>query len=160
MKKLAYLALASGAMFALSCQQKPGEQPTQQAQPQEQAQQPAQQTTTQAEQKPAEQPKAEEKPAQQEAQAPAGQQVAQAKDMQAFAQQKGCFACHDINNKKVGPAFKEVAKRFAGQPSIEEELAKRIKNGGVGKWGQVPMPPQNVTEQEAKDLAKWVLSLK
>ncbi|MEJ5339189.1 MAG: c-type cytochrome [Aquificaceae bacterium] len=80
--------------------------------------------------------------------------------MQAFAQQKGCFACHDINAKKVGPAFKDVAKRFAGQPNIEEELAKRIKNGGVGVWGQVPMPPQNVTEQEARDLARWVLSLK
>lgn len=156
MKRVAYLTLASGLIFALSCQQKPAEQPAQQTQPQEQAQQPA----PQAEQKPAEQPKAEEKPAQQEAQAPAGQQVAQAKDMQAFAQQKGCFACHDINNKKVGPAFKEVAKKFAGQPNIEEELAKRIKNGGVGVWGQVPMPPQNVTEQEAKDLAKWILSLK
>ncbi|WPM33033.1 c-type cytochrome [Hydrogenobacter sp. T-2] len=80
--------------------------------------------------------------------------------MQAFAQQKGCFACHGMDAKKVGPSFKEVAKRFAGQPNIEEELAKRIKNGGVGVWGQVPMPPQNVTEQEAKDLAKWVLSLK
>ncbi len=156
MKRIVYLALASGALLAFSCQQKQAEQPAQQAQSQGQAQQPA----PQAEQKPTEQPKAEEKPAQQEAQAPAGQQVAQAKDMQAFAQQKGCFACHDINNKKVGPAFKEVAKRFAGQPNMEEELAKRIKNGGVGTWGQVPMPPQNVTEQEAKDLAKWILSLK
>ncbi len=162
MKKLAFLALASGALFAVSCQQKPAEQPAQQAQPQEQAQQPAQQQQTQpqAEQKPAEQQQAqaEQKPAQQ--QASAQQASAPVKDMQAFAQQKGCFACHDINNKKVGPAFKEVAKRFAGQPGIEEELAKRIKNGGVGTWGQVPMPPQNITDQEAKDLAKWVLSLK
>ncbi len=147
MKRVVYLTLASGLIFALSCQQKPAEQPAQQAQPQEQAQQPA------------EQPKAEEKPAQQEAQAPAGQQVAQAKDMQAFAQQKGCFACHGMNNKKVGPSFKEIAERYAGQPNVEE-LAKRIKNGVVGVWGQVPMPPQNVTEQEAKDLAKWILSLK
>ncbi|MEJ7621621.1 MAG: c-type cytochrome [Aquificaceae bacterium] len=79
--------------------------------------------------------------------------------MQAFAQQKGCFACHGMNNKKVGPSFKEIAERYAGQPNVEE-LAKRIKNGVVGVWGQVPMPPQNVTEQEAKDLAKWILSLK
>ncbi len=155
MKRVVYLTLASGLIFALSCQQKPAEQPAQQAQPQEQAQQPA----PQAEQKPAEQPKAEEKPAQQEAQAPAGQQVAQAKDMQAFAQQKGCFACHGMDTKKVGPSFKEIAERYAGQPNVEE-LAKRIKNGVVGVWGQVPMPPQNVTEQEAKDLAKWILSLK
>ncbi len=156
MKRIVYLALASGALLAFSCQQKQAEQPAQQAQFQGQAQQPA----PQAEQKPTEQPKAEEKPAQQEAQAPAGQQVAQVKDMQAFAQQKGCFACHDINNKKVGPAFKEVAKKLAGKPNAEEEIARAIKNGNVGEWGQVPMPPQNVTEQEAKDLAKWVLSLK
>ncbi len=77
-----------------------------------------------------------------------------------LAKQKGCFACHDINNKKVGPAFKEVAKRFAGKPGAVDELAKRIKNGGVGTWGQVPMPPQNVTEAEAKQLAQWVLSIK
>ena len=73
--------------------------------------------------------------------------------MQAFAQQKGCFACHDINTIKVGPAFKDVAKKFAGQPGAEEEISKRIKNGGVGTWGNVPMPPQNVTVQEAWDLA-------
>ncbi|MFN3599302.1 MAG: c-type cytochrome [Aquificaceae bacterium] len=80
--------------------------------------------------------------------------------MQAFAQQKGCFACHDVNAKKVGPAFKEVAKKLAGQADAVDHLAKRIKSGGVGEWGNVPMPPQNVTEEEAKDLAKWVLSLK
>ncbi len=141
MKKVVYVALTSGIIFILSCQQKPAEQPVQQAQPQEQAQ-------------PAEQPKAEEKPAQVE------QQVAQVKDMQAFAQQKGCFACHDINNKKVGPAFEEVAKKLAGKSDAEEEIVERIIKGGVGEWGQVPMPPQNVTEQEAKDLAKWILSLK
>ncbi len=133
MKKLAYMVLASGVFFVISCQQKPAEQATQQ---------PTQQAQPQAEQKPVE------------------QATAQVKDMQALAQQKGCFACHDINNKKVGPAFKDVAKRFAGQPNIEEELSKRIKNGGVGTWGQVPMPPQNVTEEEAKELAKWILSLK
>ena len=149
MKKYLFLTMAMGALFAFSCQQKPAEQPAQQEQ-QPQQQQP------QTEQKPAEQPQKpqEQKPAEQKgSQAPA-------KDMQAFAQQKGCFACHDINTKKVGPAFKDVAKKFAGQPGAEEEIAKRIKNGGVGTWGNVPMPPQNVTEQEAKDLAKWVLSLK
>lgn len=162
MKKYLFLTMAVGALFAFSCQQKPAEQPAQQEQ-QPQQQQPH------AEQKPAEQPaqpQAEQKPAEQpqkpQEQKPAEQKGSQApaKDMQAFAQQKGCFACHDINTKKVGPAFKDVAKKFAGQPGAEEEIAKRIKNGGVGTWGNVPMPPQNVTEQEAKDLAKWVLSLK
>jgi cytochrome c len=79
---------------------------------------------------------------------------------QQLAQQKGCFACHDINTKKVGPAYKDVAKKFAGKPGAVDELAKRIKNGGVGTWGQVPMPPQNVTDAEAKQLAQWILSLK
>ncbi len=148
MKKYVLLAMSVGAFFAFSCQQKPAEQPVQE-QPQ--------QAQPQAEQKPAqEQPAQEQKPAE----APKQEGQAPAKDMQAFAQQKGCFACHDINNKKVGPAFKEVAKKHAGQPGAEEELAKRIKNGGVGTWGNVSMPPQNVTEEEAKDLARWVLSLK
>ncbi len=148
MKKVLLVSALVGAFFAFSCQEKPAEQPAQE-------QKPAGQQQPTGEQKPAEEkPKSEAKPAE--------QAVAQAgvKDMQAFAQQKGCFACHDINVKKVGPAFKEVAKKFAGQAGAEEELAKRIKNGGVGTWGNVPMPPQNVSEQEAKDLAKWVLSLK
>lgn len=153
MRKFVYLSALAGALVVFSCQQKPAEQPAQQTQPQEQAQQ-----------QPAQQPQAEQKPAEQGSNAQTTQATAQAsgevKDMTALAQQKGCFACHDMNNKKVGPAFKEVAKRFAGQPNIEEELAKRIKNGGVGVWGQVPMPPQNVTEQEARDLARWILSLK
>ena len=55
--------------------------------------------------------------------------------MLAFAQLKGCFACHDLNTNKVGPAFMDVAKMFAGQPGAEEEISKRIKNGGVGTWG-------------------------
>ncbi|WP_245522256.1 c-type cytochrome [Thermocrinis albus] len=80
--------------------------------------------------------------------------------MKALAQAKGCFACHDINTKKVGPAWKDVAKKFAGDPKAVDELAKRIKNGSSGVWGSVPMPPQNVTDQEAKDLAQWILSLK
>ncbi|WP_448583370.1 c-type cytochrome [Thermocrinis sp.] len=76
---------------------------------------------------------------------------------EALAKSKGCFACHDINTKKVGPAFKDVAKKEAGNV---DKLAQKIKNGGVGEWGNVPMPPQNVTEEEAKLLAQWVLSLK
>ncbi|MCS7278423.1 MAG: cytochrome C, partial [Aquificaceae bacterium] len=118
MRKFLVFTSIPVALFTFSCQQKPAEQPAQQQQ---------------AEQKPAQEPKPEQKP--QAEQKPAetlqATQVAQVKDMQTLAQQKGCFACHDINTKKVGPAFKEVAKRFAGQPNIEEELAKRIKNGGV-----------------------------
>jgi cytochrome c551/c552 len=76
------------------------------------------------------------------------------------AKAKGCFACHDVNAKKVGPAFKDVAKKYAGKPDAVAHLSERIKKGGVGEWGNVPMPPQNVTDEEAKKLAEWVLSLK
>ncbi len=157
-KALALMALAT-VFLGYSCQQKPAEQPAQQEQ--KPAEQPAQQQPAQQEQKPAEQqPAGEQKPQEQpKSEAPAGAQTA-AVDASKLAQAKGCFACHDINTKKVGPAFKDVAKRFAGKPGIEEELTKRIKNGGVGTWGNVPMPPQNVTDEEAKQLAQWVLSLK
>jgi len=141
-------------------EQKPaGEQQQQQPageQKQEQKSQGAEKDMTasaQQKQKPMEQQKAGEQKQQQPA------QVA-AKDMTALAQQKGCYACHANDAKKVGPAFKDVAKKYAGQADAIDYLAKKIKNGGAGVWGQVPMPPQNVTDQEAKELAEWILSLK
>ncbi|MCX8060132.1 MAG: c-type cytochrome, partial [Aquificaceae bacterium] len=83
-----------------------------------------------------------------------------AKDAEALAQQKGCMACHAKNEKKVGPSYAAVAQKYAGRADAVDYLAGKIKNGGVGVWGQVPMPAQNVTDQEARDLAKWVLSTK
>jgi len=77
-----------------------------------------------------------------------------------LAKQKGCMACHDMNAKKVGPSYKDVANKYAGQKDAVDYLAKKIKQGGAGVWGSVPMPPQNVTEAEAKQLAQWILSLK
>lgn len=68
---------------------------------------------------------------------------------------KGCTACHSIDNKIVGPAFKDVAAKGASAST----LAGHIKNGSVGEWGSIPMPPNNVTEDEANTLAEWVLSL-
>jgi len=163
MKKTLLLGLFTLGFLAVSCQQKPAEQPAgeqkpaeQQQQPAEQpqlAQQPEQQQPAQqiaGEQKPAEQPKSEAKPAQTTA-------VAGAEDL---AKAKGCFACHDVNAKKVGPAFKDVANKYAGKPDAVAHLSERIKKGGVGEWGNVPMPPQNVTDEEAKKLAEWVLSFK
>jgi cytochrome c len=157
MKKTLLLGLFTLGFLAVSCQQKPAEQPAGEQKPAEQQPQPAQQPEQKqpaqqpaGEQKPAEQPKSEAKPAQTTA-------MAGAEDL---AKAKGCFACHDINAKKVGPAFKDVAKRFAGKPDAVAHLSERIKKGGVGEWGNVPMPPQNVTDEEAKKLAEWVLSLK
>ena len=77
-----------------------------------------------------------------------------------LAKQKNCLACHAYDKKLVGPAYKEVAARYAGQ-DVVAKLAKKIREGGVGAWGQVPMPanPQ-VNQAEADSLAKWVLSQK
>jgi len=77
-----------------------------------------------------------------------------------LAKQKGCMACHDLKAKKVGPSYADIAKRYAGKADAVNYLAGKIKKGGAGVWGSVPMPPQNVTDAEAQQLAKWVLSVK
>ena len=76
-----------------------------------------------------------------------------------LAKQKNCLACHAIDKKLVGPSYKDVAAKYKGDKDAAAKLAKKIREGGVGVWGQVPMPanPQ-VNEQEAQSLAKWVLS--
>jgi cytochrome c len=78
-----------------------------------------------------------------------------------LAQKKNCLACHAVDKKLVGPAYQEVAKKYAGDKTAEAKLTEKIQKGGAGVWGPVPMPanPQ-VSPDEAKALAKWVLSLK
>ncbi|MBI2733065.1 MAG: c-type cytochrome [Aquabacterium sp.] len=80
---------------------------------------------------------------------------------QELAQKKACLACHAVDNKVVGPAYKDVAKKYKGQKGIEAKLAEKVMKGGKGAWGEVPMPanPQ-VNEAEAKQLVSWILSLK
>lgn len=77
-----------------------------------------------------------------------------------LARQKGCMACHDMKAKKVGPSYADIAKKYAGKADAVDYLAGRIKKGGAGVWGSVPMPPQNVSDAEAKELAKWIMSVK
>ena len=77
-----------------------------------------------------------------------------------LAKAKACMACHSIDKKVVGPAFKDVAAKYAGDKGAEMRLAAKIKAGGSGVWGAMAMPPNNVTEQEAATLARWVLSQK
>jgi len=80
---------------------------------------------------------------------------------QALAKSKNCLACHTIEKKLVGPAYKDVAKKYAGQKDAAAKLATKIMKGGSGVWGAVPMPANTqVNEAEAKKLADWVLSLK
>ena len=79
----------------------------------------------------------------------------------ALAEKKNCLACHQVDKKLVGPSYKEVAAKYAGQKDAAAKLAEKIQKGGTGVWGQIPMPanPQ-VNADEAKTLATWVLSLK
>ena len=74
---------------------------------------------------------------------------------------KNCLGCHAVNTQVVGPAFKDVAKKYAGDKSAAETLAAKVRAGGGGVWGAIPMPanPQ-VNEAEAKKLVTWILSLK
>lgn len=80
---------------------------------------------------------------------------------QALATAKNCMSCHAIDKKLVGPSYKEVAGKYAGQAGAADKLAAKILKGGSGVWGPVPMPanPQ-VSEAEAKKLAAWVLTHK
>ena len=78
-----------------------------------------------------------------------------------LAKKNACTACHAIDKKLVGPAYKEVAKKYAGDATAEAKLIDKVKKGGVGVWGQVPMPPNaSVKDEDIKTLVKWVLSLK
>lgn len=79
---------------------------------------------------------------------------------EALFNSKPCVACHKVDMKVVGPALKEVAAKYAGTEGAVELLAGRIKNGSQGNWGPIPMPANPVTDEEAKTLAEWVLSLK
>ena len=87
--------------------------------------------------------------------------IAPAMADEALAKSKNCMACHSVANKIVGPAYKDVAKKYAGDKTAADKLAAKIVKGGSGVWGAVPMPanPQ-VSEAEARKLAAWVLSQK
>jgi cytochrome c len=74
---------------------------------------------------------------------------------------KNCFACHRIDRNHLAPPFRTIAAKYVGDKGADEKLAKKIREGGVGVWGPVPMPAQNqVTEAEALTLARWILELK
>ena len=77
-----------------------------------------------------------------------------------LATKKNCLACHATDKKIVGPSYKDVAAKYAGQKDAAAKLAEKIQKGGVGAWGQIPMPANPVTPEEAKQLAAWVLTIK
>jgi cytochrome c len=77
-----------------------------------------------------------------------------------LAKSKNCLACHTTDKKLVGPSFKEIASKYAGEKSADSKLATKIVKGGAGTWGSMAMPPNAVSEQEALSLARWVLAQK
>ena len=76
----------------------------------------------------------------------------------ALAAKYNCSACHTENAKLVGPAYHDVAKKSASDASAPAQLAAKIKSGGSGVWGAIPMPPNNVPDADLKKLVAWVLS--
>jgi cytochrome c len=79
---------------------------------------------------------------------------------QELAQKKNCLACHSVEKKIIGPAYIDVAAKYAGQKDALEKLSEKVIKGGSGVWGQAAMPPNPVTPEEARQLVGWVLSLK
>jgi cytochrome c len=78
-----------------------------------------------------------------------------------LAKKHNCLVCHQIDKKVVGPAYKDVAAKYANDKTADAKLFEKVKKGGVGVWGQVPMPPNAaVPDADIKALVKWILSQK
>lgn len=72
-----------------------------------------------------------------------------------------CTACHAIDKKMVGPAYKDVANKYRGQKDAEAKLVEKVKKGGTGVWGSIPMPPNSaVSDADIKTMVRYILSLK
>lgn len=75
-----------------------------------------------------------------------------------LAKKSNCMSCHAVDKKVVGPSYQDVAKKYAGK-NAEAELVAKVKAGGKGVWGQIPMPPNpQVKDEDAKTLVKWILA--
>jgi len=86
---------------------------------------------------------------------------ATAADESALAGKSGCLACHAVDKKIVGPAYKDVAAKYKGDKGAEAKLVEKVKKGGQGVWGDIPMPPNSpmVKDEDIKKLVAWILSL-
>jgi cytochrome c551/c552 len=80
-------------------------------------------------------------------------------DVRAIATQNACLACHGVDQRVVGPSFREIAAKYQGDANAATHVAVKVKNGGVGTWGQVPMPAQgHVKDEQIKQLVDWILA--
>lgn len=90
-----------------------------------------------------------------------GQAKVDAKAAEALAQKSGCIACHNVDKKVIGPAYKDVAAKYKSDKDADKNLAAKVKAGGSGVWGPVPMPPNaQVSDGDIKTMVAWILSLK
>ncbi len=80
---------------------------------------------------------------------------------QALAQKNGCLACHGVDKKVLGPSYKDVAAKYKGDKSAEAKLVEKVKKGGSGVWGPMPMPANSpqVKDEDIKAIVKWILTL-
>ncbi len=91
----------------------------------------------------------------------AGAHAADAKAGEALAKASGCLACHSLDKKLIGPAYKDIADKYRGNKGAEADLVKKVKAGSKGVWGDIPMPPNaHVKDEDIKAIVQWILSLK
>ena len=86
--------------------------------------------------------------------------AAMADQLEDMMKKNGCNACHSEDKKIVGPSYKQVAEKYRGDKGAEAKLVEKVKKGGSGVWGQIPMPPNNVSDADAQALVSWILSQK
>ncbi|MFT4067870.1 c-type cytochrome [Paraburkholderia sp.] len=77
---------------------------------------------------------------------------------QDIARQHACFGCHAVDKKLVGPAYRDVAARYADQPGAAATLVAHVRNGTSGAWGAVPMPPNQISAADAQTVVQWILA--
>lgn len=81
---------------------------------------------------------------------------------EAIVKKARCVACHAVDQKRVGPAYKEVAAKYKGQADAVAVLSAKVRNGGTGNWGQIPMPPHGadkISDADLKAAIEWILKL-
>ena len=88
-------------------------------------------------------------------------QAADPKAAEAAAKNSGCLACHTMDKKLIGPSYKDIAAKYRGKNGAEADLVKKVKAGGKGVWGDIPMPPNaHVKDADIQAIVQWILSLK
>lgn len=87
--------------------------------------------------------------------------AADPKAAEALAKNSGCLACHTVDKKLVGPSYKDIAAKYRNNKGAEADLIKKVKAGGKGVWGDIPMPPNaHVKDEDIKTMVQWILSIK